>query len=182
VGEDLARLRRVLVIGPPGVGKSWVACRLADQLDIPHVELDGFKLRPGKTLASPEEFAGAVQDLCARSEWLMDGNWSDDDFAAEVWDRADLVVWLDYPRPVVMRQVVRRSVRRAVKREEYYGSREAVRDWLSPTHPMRWSWHMVRTYSDRYSHITERLTPAKYLRLRSRADAQDLIGMIPERD
>lgn len=178
MGEDLVRLRRVLVVGPPGVGKSWVASRLARHLDLAHTELDGFKLRPGKTLAAPAEVAAAVQDLCNRGEWLLDGNWSDDDFAAAVWDRADLVVWLDYPRPVVMSQVIRRSVRRLVRREEYFGWRDSLRDWLSPTHPIRWSWHTVHTYADRYTDMTARLSPAKYVRLRSRAEATDLLDMM----
>ncbi len=51
-----------------------------------------------------------------------------------VWERADTVVWLDLPRPVVMRRVIFRTVRRAVTREELWnGNREPLSNfWLDP--------------------------------------------------
>ena len=67
---------------------------------------------------------------------------------------ADAIIWVDYPRWLVMTQAVRRSLGRVVRRAEYYGDRERLRDWLSPTHPIRWSWtHHARKraeYEARY--------------------------------
>jgi len=129
----------VLVVGPPGVGKSWVARRVAHAYRLPHVELDGFKLKPWRQLAPPEEAAASLKAAMSESRWLLDGNWTDDEEAAAAWQQADLVVWLDYPRWLVMIQVTSRSVRRLITREVYYGWEARLRDWLSPTHPVRWS-------------------------------------------
>jgi adenylate kinase family enzyme len=142
--------QRGLVVGPPGVGKTWVARRLASAYVVPHVELDGFRLKPNRQLAAPDEFRASLEGAVENERWLLDGNWSDDDLAESVWRQVDLVVWLDYPRHVVMRQVVLRTLRRLVRREAYYGWTERIRDLLSPTHPVRWSWKTVAVYSDRY--------------------------------
>ncbi len=58
-----------------------------------------------------------------------------------LWDRADSVIWLDYPRRVVMPRVLRRSFRRTVTREVLFGgNRETWAGWLSREHPAWWAW------------------------------------------
>ncbi len=53
-----------------------------------------------------------------------------------MWDRADTVIWLDYPKRVVLPRVLRRSVRRTVTREPLFGgNRETWTGWLSREHP-----------------------------------------------
>jgi adenylate kinase family enzyme len=173
-----APLRRVLVIGPPGVGKSWVAARLASTCKIPHVELDSLKLKPQRQIADSSEYESGVRQIVQADSWLLDGNWSDDALADDVWSAAGFVVWLDFPRHVVMWQIARRSVRRVIFREDYYGWKETVRGWFSPTHPFRWSWRMVRGYSERYSEMVNRLAVDKHVRLRSRSDAAEFVASL----
>jgi len=75
-----------------------------------------------------------------------DGAWVTDSFGYpavrdEVWARADILVWLDFPRRVIMPRIVWRTVSRwLLRRELWNGNRERARDWLQPEHPMRWSW------------------------------------------
>ena len=49
------------------------------------------------------------------SRWAVDGNYSA--VRDIVWGRADTLVWLDYPFPVVMRQLTRRTLKRGLGRE-----------------------------------------------------------------
>jgi hypothetical protein len=57
--------------------------------------------------------------------WVVDGNYPRVVMEGPVWRRADTVVWLDLPRPTVMRQVVLRTLRRVLTRQTLWnGNRE----------------------------------------------------------
>lgn len=126
-------VRRVVVVGCCGAGKSTVAAELARRLGVPHVERDllgdegGGEYRAGA--------AGAV----AEDAWIFDGA----PYYVEdvVYPRAQLVVALDYRRSVVMRRVIRRSLRLTLGlREPGFHGRTPLRDWLRPDHHVRWAW------------------------------------------
>lgn len=160
------------MIGTPGTGKSWLARRLATCLQLPHVELDAFKLKPGRRLAEPQEFAAAVTAVAGEAMWVLDGNWQDDELLDHAWSRADAIVWVDYPRWLVMFQVVPRSVGRILARTSLYGYGPArLRDLLSPTHPIRWSWRMHAEYRERYAHLTAARPSILTVRITSRRQA-----------
>jgi hypothetical protein len=71
-----------------------------------------------------------------------------------VWARADTVVWLDLPRPVVMRQIIRRTLTRAVRRTELWnGNREPWCNFasLDPNRSIiAWAWTQHGAYRERY--------------------------------
>lgn len=131
-------MQRVVVVGISGAGKTTLAAALAAQLGVPHVELDALWHGPGWVPRT--DYAADVQRLTEAPGWVVDG-WGHPPTRDLVWSRADTVVWLDLPRPVVVARVLRRSVRRAAGRTELWnGNRESLRDWLDPGHPVRWAW------------------------------------------
>jgi hypothetical protein len=75
-----------------------------------------------------------------------------------------------------MSQVAVRSMRRLVSRTEYYGWKERPSDWLSATHPLRWSWAMTHGYRERYGPMLARPGMPKSVRLRSRANTAALLA------
>ncbi len=118
-------MRRVSVVGNSGSGKSTLARELALVLGVPYVELDSLFHQPGWVPLAEDEFRRVVGAAAAVDGWVMDGNYSA--VRPIVWTRADTVVWLDLPRRTVMRQVVWRTVRRAVTRQELWnGNREPL--------------------------------------------------------
>ena len=65
----------------------------------------------------------------AAPAWVIDGNYSS--VRDLVWPRATTLVWLDYPLPLVMWRLAKRTVRRVISREELWnGNRERLRDNL----------------------------------------------------
>jgi adenylate kinase family enzyme len=102
-------MRRVLVVGGPGAGKSTFARRLGARLQLPVVHLDFHYWRSGWQEPALGEWRNAVAALAAAQTWVMDGNY------ANTYDirmpLADSLVWLDYPRAICMRRVLWRTLR-----------------------------------------------------------------------
>ncbi len=107
-------MRKIAVFGLPGTGKTTLALRLAGLLDVPHHDLD----RVLFTACGPlplEEFRARTATLTQAGGWVADGNYSK--LADLTWHRADTVIWLDYPLPLIVSRVTRRNLRRLTGRE-----------------------------------------------------------------
>jgi len=152
---------RVLVIGSSGSGKTTLARRLGEALDLPRVELDAINWQAGwRDLNShaPDEFLHRVDAATAGERWICDGNYGR--VQSLVLARATDVVWLDYPRGLVMRRVIWRSVVRALQGRELWsgtGNVERIGRWLDPEHPIRWAWSTFERRRARYEALFEAL-------------------------
>lgn len=102
-------MRRVLVIGSPGSGKTTMATRLAGKLGLPVYFLDLHHWGPGWTSREPAASRQSVRALTENPEWVMDGNFSDT-FDLRM-PRADSLIWLDYQRATCIRRVLMRSIK-----------------------------------------------------------------------
>ena len=132
------RYRRLVVLGPTGSGKSTLAARLARTLGLDFVELDALFWGPDwkeadLEHADLERFRARVEEATRTTGWVVDGNYHQ--VRDIVWPRAEAVVWLDLPLPIVFRQLTSRTVGRAVTRKVLWnGNRENF--W---EHLMLWS-------------------------------------------
>ncbi len=144
------------MIGSAGSGKTTVAAELAQALGCAHIELDAIFHQPGWTHLDPEEFRRLVQAAVSGPAWVADGNYSA--VRDLVWQRADTVICLDFPRPVVMSRLIRRSLRRAYHQTELWnGNRESFANLFS-LNPDRsiiaWSFSRHALYRRRYVEAT----------------------------
>ena len=142
---------RIAVAGSPGSGKSTLAGELAGRLGVPHVELDALHWDPGWTAAPREVFRQrADAALPPDGRWVVDGNYR---AVRDIsWGRADTLLWLDYPFPLVFWRLARRCIWRGIARVELYNgnreslwthlfTRESLFLWLLQTH-----WRYRREY------------------------------------
>ena len=90
-------MKRVLVIGGPGTGKSTLARRLHAITGLPLFHLDRLYFRPGWQKTPKDEWQRLMAELAAREEWIMDGCY-DSSFDIRM-PRADTVIWLDLLAP-----------------------------------------------------------------------------------
>ncbi len=175
---------RIAVVGTSGAGKTTLARRIARQLAVPHLELDAINWQSGwhdLTRHDPREFVRRVTEAIEAEAWVADGNYGL--VRDQVWRRATHLVWLDYPRPLVMARVVRRTLTRVILRTELWaGNRERWRSLLRPSHPIRWAWS---TWARRRRETAELLRREDYagvvvLRLRHPAEAEGALRLLAE--
>lgn len=101
-------MKRVLVIGSGGSGKSTFARRLGERLKIEVKHLDRFYWRPGWTKPAPEDWVQTVTDLVNGEKWIIDGN-----FGGTLDLRVrycDTIVFLDMPRLLCVWRVTKRRL------------------------------------------------------------------------
>jgi adenylate kinase family enzyme len=101
-------MKKVLIIGPGGAGKSTFANQLGQLLNIEVLHLDRFYWRPGWVEPSKAEWLETVEELLKRDAWIMDGNYSGS--LAIRFKECDTVIFLDMPRTLCLRRVLKRAV------------------------------------------------------------------------
>jgi adenylate kinase family enzyme len=148
-------VQRVSVVGNAGSGKTRLAQRVAAILEITYVELDAIQHLADWEPIDAAIFATEIDAIAQGDEWVIDGNYRTVVVDGPVWQRADTVVWLDLPRRTVMRQVIGRTVRRTIGRQELWnGNREPLRNlyaWDPYKSIIRWAWTQHAKYQERFS-------------------------------
>lgn len=119
-------MKKVIIVGPSGAGKSTLAVRLAEKLGVEHIELDSIYHQANWQPIDREEFRQIAHEKAEQDGWVFCGSYFSK-LGLEFWGKADAVIWLDYPFPLVLSRLVRRTVTRGVKRQELWnGNRESL--------------------------------------------------------
>lgn len=100
-------MRKIALFGPPATGKTTLAKWLSVELGYPHTDLDDLLFTPDGPLPLPE-FRRQAGEITRHDAWIVEGNFSK--LADVVWHRADVLVWLDFPLPLIVYRIVRRSL------------------------------------------------------------------------
>ena len=99
----------MFVTGASGNGKSTLGRALAERLGVPYTELDALHWGADWTEASAGELRARVEAVLAASDgWVIDGGYRGK-LGDLLWERADTVVWLDQPLPLIMGRLWRRT-------------------------------------------------------------------------
>lgn len=100
-------MRKIIIIGCPGSGKSYFAKKLHDKTGIPLYYLDMLWHNPDKTHISREKFDETLKIIFKREAWIMDGDYSR---TMEMRMRAcDTVILFDLPYEVCMQGIAERE-------------------------------------------------------------------------
>lgn len=107
--ESVVSVRKLLLIGSGGAGKSTLSRRIAARTGLPVIHLDALYWNPGWVETPPAEWRNTVAALLQRDAWVMDGNYGGTlDMRL---DACDSVVFLDLSPIVCLRRVLERRMR-----------------------------------------------------------------------
>ena len=96
-------MKKVMVIGCPGAGKSTFARKLQELTGLPLYYLDMIWHKPDRTNISREEFDRRIHEIVSQDAWIIDGNYNR---TLELRMReCDTVFFLDYPLEVCLEGV-----------------------------------------------------------------------------
>ena len=139
-------MKRIVIIGTTGSGKTTLGKQISERLHIPHIELDALHWEPNWQEAPAEIMRERVSGAVSGDAWVIDGNYSS--VRDIVWSRADTIVWLDYSFAFIAWRLFGRTIRRIITREKLWGynqedwraqffSRDSLFLWLIQTYAKR---------------------------------------------
>ena len=100
-------MKKIIVIGCPGSGKSTFARKIRDVIRIPLYHLDMLFWNEDKTTVTREILTERIREVMENPEWIIDGNYAS---TMEMrFEKCDTVFFLDYPTEVCLKGIEERQ-------------------------------------------------------------------------
>ncbi|MGB8507916.1 MAG: DNA topology modulation protein, partial [Pyrinomonadaceae bacterium] len=169
-------MRKVLVIGSGGAGKSTLARQLGETLDIEVLHLDRFYWRAGWGEPPKDVWQSQVRDLIERDAWIMDGNYSGT-LGLRV-EACDTIIFLDAPRLLCLRRVLNRwAMYRSESRPDMAAD---CRERFSPAF-LWWVWNYPKRTKPKVLELLKKHAGTKRLIcLRSQGDVRKFLAQVED--
>ena len=134
-------MKRVLIVGNSGGGKSTLARRLGDQLGLPVIHLDVLFWKPGWVESDDTDFRANIALALQQPTWVCDGDFSSSlDLRAPL---ADTIIWIDQPRWLCLIRAIWRIMK--YRRENRPDMADGCRETFDlQFYSYIWSWNRNR--------------------------------------
>ena len=163
-------MKKVIVIGSGGSGKSTFARQLGEITGLPVIHLDALFWKPHWTATPKDEWAEVVRRETEKTEWIMDGNFGG---TREMrMQAADTIIMLDLPRWLCMYRILKRwfTYRNKTRPDMAEGCTEKV-DWEF----IMWVWNYKTRSRARALDELKSRTDKRVIILRSRRDVSEFL-------
>ena len=102
-------MKKIIVIGSSGAGKTYLSKRLSNSLNIGLTHIDKVYWGPEWTEPTKEEWTTRLTEMIAGESWIIDGNYTNTlDMRLGA---CDTVIFLDIRRTLCIWRVIRRTLR-----------------------------------------------------------------------
>lgn len=105
--------KKIIVIGPPGAGKSYFSIKLSKIIEVPVYHMDNIYWYEDKTHITREELMEKINIIMNKEEWIIDGN-----YISTIEQRincAETIFYLDFTTELCVEGVKSRI---GIKRED----------------------------------------------------------------
>lgn len=163
-------MKRVVVIGSGGSGKSTFSRQLGEVTGLPVVHLDKLYWHAGWVKTPADEWQAIVQRELDKPEWIMDGNFGGT--RAIRLAACDTVIFLDLPRWLCMYRIVKRTIK------YHKGTRpdmaEGCEERFDPEF-LLWVWNYPSSGRKRVIQELDELADKEIITLKSRTEVTDFL-------
>jgi len=161
-------MRKVLVIGSGGAGKSTFARHLGELLELEVIHLDSLYWSAGWVEMPKTEWQSVVDELLSRRAWIIDGNYSGT--LQMRLEACDTVIFLDMSRVICLGRLLKRAV--LYRGERRPDMAEGCREKLNFKF-IRWVWEYPERTRPKIIELLEKNARNKQIIcLRSRAEVK----------
>jgi adenylate kinase family enzyme len=103
-------MKRILILGPSGTGKTTLSRRLAERLEIPTLHLDTvYWIRDWEHLSKDEFHQWMAHYLKEHPSWVIDGNYTNNRHFDLRLKLADTIILLDYGTQAALKGIHERA-------------------------------------------------------------------------
>ena len=167
-------MKRVMIIGCGGAGKSTLARKLGEKTGLSVVHLDQIWWEPGNWQhIEKSEFDERLAEELRKPRWILDGN-----FNRTIEARlavCDTVIYLDYPRIVCLKNWLGRVIQNWGHARADMA--EGCAEWFDPE-MAKWIWKFNKQNRSRYYALLEKTENKNIVILKSRRQAEKFLESI----
>ena len=116
---------RISIVGGSGSGKSTLCNILSKELNLPAIHLDAINFNANWVEIDKDERDKIISTKSEEEKWIIEGNYNKT--LKERFDKADLIIWLDYSTFMQLKGVLKRYFKtRNNERPEIPGCKERL--------------------------------------------------------
>ncbi len=117
IGNNATPLSKISIVGGPGSGKSTLCDILSKKLDLPAIHLDAINFNENWKEIDKEERDKIIIAKAQEDKWIIEGNYTKT--LKERFDKADLIIWLDYSTFMHLKGIFKRLIKTYNKEHPY---------------------------------------------------------------
>lgn len=169
-------MKRVLVIGSSGAGKSTFARRLGERTGLKVIHLDRLFWKPNWVeTADKDEWKAVLEKALAGEAWIADGNYSG---TMEMrLEKCDTVIFLDLPPALCVYRILKRlALYRKGSRPDMADGCDEKFDWEF----IKWTWNYPSRSKPKVEALLKRFENEKrIIRLKSGREVENFLAKHP---
>lgn len=167
-------MKKILIIGSGGAGKSTLARQLHDATGIEVTHLDKVFWRPNWVETPKDEWEKTIENLLKKDSWIMDGNYGgtlEMRFAV-----CDTVIFLDMPRTICVWQAFTRFLIYKKKNRPDMAEGCDEKFDLEFLKFLKWIWDYPKRTKPKVELLIKRFEDTKkIIRLRSKTETENFL-------
>jgi adenylate kinase family enzyme len=163
-------MKKIIIIGSSGAGKSTFARRLSKATGLEVIHLDRLYWKPNWTETPKDEWRKMVEDVVQGDSWIIDGNFSGT--MEPRFEACDTVIFLETPRTVCIYRILKRvAFYRKGRRPDMADGCDEKFDWEF----LKWVWNYPARSKPKVEALISRFQDKKIIRLKSKKDIENFL-------